>query len=82
MLDRIVDGAHAVLLVGEAETEVVVPAALLPDGVKPGDWLRVERAADGTIASMTVDADETASMQQRIADKLAILRQRGCSRRS
>lgn len=78
VLDRIVDGAHAVLLVGEAEQETIVPVALLPDGARPGAWLQVTRGASGEIVRLTHDVDETAAMRQRIADKLAKLRQRGC----
>lgn len=78
VLDRVVDGAHAVLLVGDDETEAIVPVALLPDETKPGDWLQVTRDESGAIVALTPDPGETASMRQRIADKLAKLRQRGC----
>jgi hypothetical protein len=46
VVDRIVDGRHAVLLVGEAEVEVHVDVALLPDGTGEGDWLRIGFSAD------------------------------------
>jgi hypothetical protein len=46
VVDRIVDGLHAVLLIGEAEVEVHVDVALLPEGTAEGDWLRVGFSAD------------------------------------
>jgi hypothetical protein len=46
VVDRIVDGRHAVLLVGAAEVELVVDVALLPEGTVEGDWLRIDLAAD------------------------------------
>lgn len=81
VLDRIVDGTQAVLLVGETEAEAIVPVTLLPDGTQPGDWLQVTRGADGTIVALALDPAETESMRERIAAKLAALRQRGCRRR-
>jgi hypothetical protein len=41
VVDRIEDGARAVLLVGEAEVELVIDVALLPEGTGEGDWLRL-----------------------------------------
>jgi hypothetical protein len=41
VVDRIVDGRHAVLLVGPDEVELVVDVGVLPDGVGEGDWLRL-----------------------------------------
>jgi hypothetical protein len=41
VVDRIVDGRHAVLLVGAAEVELVLDLALLPEGTVEGDWLRL-----------------------------------------
>lgn len=76
VLDRIEDQQHAVLLVGEQQHERVVPANTLPAGTKPGDWLRVRFEGDAVLA-ISVDLQETEQTQQRIADKLARLRQRG-----
>lgn len=36
----------AVLLVGTAETEVVFPAAELPDGLSEGDYIRLDISYD------------------------------------
>ena len=46
VVDRIVDGRHAVLLVGAGEVELVVDVARLPEGTVEGDWLRVDLTAD------------------------------------
>lgn len=46
VVDRIVDGRHAVLLVGEAEVELHVDVTLLPEGTSEGDWLRIGFSAD------------------------------------
>ena len=46
VVDRIVDGRHAVLLVGAGEVELVVDVARLPEGTVEGDWLRIGLAAD------------------------------------
>jgi hypothetical protein len=42
VVDRIVDGTTAVLLVGPGEREAHVPAETLPDGVGDGTWLLVD----------------------------------------
>lgn len=76
VLDRIVDKVHAVLLVGEEERELVVPAALLPPGATPGTWIRV-RFDGENLAEAVVDEEETTKAWQRIAEKLSRLRARG-----
>lgn len=76
VLDRIEDGAFAVLLVGEQETEFVIPAEQLPDDATPGKWLRV-RIEAGTITAITVDEEATQEAAARIASKLDALRKRG-----
>jgi hypothetical protein len=72
VVDRIEDGRHAVLLVGPSEVELVVDVALLPEGTREGDWLRL---------SLTVDAELTASRRAALADRLErIRRSRGGGR--
>jgi hypothetical protein len=46
VIDRIEDGGTAVLLVGEEETKVELPASLLPDGAEGGSHLVVTIALD------------------------------------
>jgi hypothetical protein len=76
VVDRIVDGTHAVLLVGEDEEERIIPASDLPEGAKPGIWLQVRFSGDELVEA-SLDEEETQSVQGRIAAKLAQLRQRG-----
>jgi hypothetical protein len=65
VVDRIEDGRHAVLLVGPAEVELVVDVALLPEGTREGDWLRL---------GLTVDAELTESRRSALADRLERIR--------
>jgi hypothetical protein len=65
VVDRIEDGRLAVLLVGEAEVELVVDVALLPEGTAEGDWLRVGFAAD---------AERTAQRRSDLEDRMERIR--------
>jgi len=65
VVDRIEDGRHAVLLVGEAEVELVVDVALLPEGTVEGDWLRL---------GLTADVELTESRRSVLADRLERIR--------
>lgn len=76
VIDRIVDGAHAVLLIGEAQTERVVPAADLPEGAAEGDWLLV-RFSGGRLLEARLDPAKTEDARRRIEAKLDRLRARG-----
>ncbi len=77
VLDRIVDGEHAVLIVGDPpEREVVVPADELPAEVRDGGWLRVELEGD-RLHSATVDETATEEARERIREKLEALRAQG-----
>jgi hypothetical protein len=46
VVDRIEDGGTAVLLVGEEELKVELPASLLPEGAEGGSHLSVTIALD------------------------------------
>lgn len=76
VVDRIEDGTHAVLLVGEEEREFVVAAEQLPAGAREGTWLRA-RVDGEVLVVLGIDAGENEAVKQRIDDKLARLRQRG-----
>nr|MBO2500308.1 DUF3006 domain-containing protein [Acidimicrobiia bacterium] len=67
VVDRF-EGDLAVLLVGEDETELVVPRSELPAGAAEGTWLRL---------GLEVDQRATAEAEERIGDKMSRLRQRG-----
>lgn len=69
VIDRIVDGKHAVLLVGDEETEQIVPLNNLPDGVKEGIWLIVNDNG-----SFEIDLEKTERTSSRIKDKMALLK--------
>jgi predicted O-methyltransferase YrrM len=75
VVDRIVDGQQAVLLVGEAQKERIVPLAQLPAGAADGVWLQVRFEGDKLVEA-AVDLVESDQTQQRIGEKLAQLRQR------
>ena len=76
VLDRVVDRTHAVILVGPRETEMVVPVGQLPFGTRPGDWLVIVTDDQGT-RSIRADPEATKAARQRVAGKMAQLRQRG-----
>jgi predicted O-methyltransferase YrrM len=75
VVDRIVDGQHAVLLVGEDEIEHVVPVEQLPEEAAEGAWLQVAFEGD-RLVEVTLDVEETERTRQRIDDKMAQLRGR------
>jgi prophage tail gpP-like protein len=73
VIDRF-EGKFAVLIVGEDEQRMNVPKKRLPKLSREGDWLQVE-IQNGEVVSAVMDQEETASAEQRIAEKLARLRQ-------
>lgn len=75
VVDRIVDGHTAVLLVGEDEREMLVSVNDLPEGAGEGAWLLVI----GDPPRFQLDPEETARVRERIAGKLELLRRRGRS---
>jgi hypothetical protein len=76
VIDRIEEGTWAVLLVGRNQTEKVIPVAHLPEGAKPGSWLRVRVEGD-VVHDIVVDEGETQAARGRIESKLDQLRSRG-----
>jgi len=76
VIDRIVDGKHAVLLVGEQEVERIVPVEMLPNGAREGTWLTVS-FRDDQLVHAEIDVGRTEAVRERIADKLNRLRARG-----
>ncbi|EGL81349.1 hypothetical protein CathTA2_0124 [Caldalkalibacillus thermarum TA2.A1] len=75
VLDRVVDGKHAVLLVGDDEREVMIPCHQLPPGAKKGTWFKVT-FHDGNITYLEIDETETEKVEERIKAKLANLQQK------
>ena len=76
VVDRIVDGKTAVILVGEDERQHHCPADALPEGAREGTWLRV-RVESGKIVSMELDQEETDAVRRRIQKKVDRLRAKG-----
>ena len=76
VIDRIVDGTHAVLLIGEGQIERIEPVERLPADVAEGDWLQVHYCGD-TLVAIERDPDTTSEMRRRIAAKRERLRRRG-----
>jgi hypothetical protein len=62
VVDRIVDGRYAVLLIGPREVELVVERTLLPDGTAEGDWFRL-----GLIPDPALTAQRRADVERRLA---------------
>ncbi|MFO7319364.1 MAG: DUF3006 domain-containing protein [Limnochordia bacterium] len=77
-VDRIVDGTLAVILIGPAGRERLVPLAELPAGTREGDWLVVGDGAPGA-GSYALDRRAAARARARIAGKLEVLKARGCA---
>jgi hypothetical protein len=65
VLDRIVDGRLAVLLVGPDEVELVLELSSLPVGAAEGDWFRL---------GLRADPDLTAERRTDVEGRLARLR--------
>lgn len=81
VLDRVVDGERAVLLLGDPPgREVVVAAAALPAGAREGARLRVELDGD-RIVDAELDEGETRRARDRIRAKMDALRRRASKRR-
>ncbi|GEM_PF-6425876 len=89
VVDRVVDDARgvalAVLLVGEGEREVVVPASTLGDLAEPGRRLRVDVDAAGGLgaarADVAADAAAAARGEERRARRDRLADRRPSSRR-
>ncbi len=76
VIDRIVDGEHAVLLVGPEEEERIVPRSCLPPEAKEGVWLLVT-FDDDRLLQARIDHEATDRAAERIVSKLERLRRRG-----
>ncbi|HHY21971.1 MAG TPA: DUF3006 family protein [Bacilli bacterium] len=74
VLDRIVDKKYAVLLVGEAEEERVVPLSQLPQGAEEGMRYKLTMIEGEMIAIENIDEDVEQS--EALKEKLTLLRKR------
>lgn len=64
VIDRIEDGGTAVLLVGENEQKVELPASLLPEGADAGDHLSIDITLDA--ASRKEAEDRVKALQEKL----------------
>jgi hypothetical protein len=74
VVDRIVDGATAVLLVGPDEVEVHLPADALPEGVTDGTWLILDLGVT-TPRVLAIDHDLTTQRTGELRQRLDRVRQ-------
>jgi hypothetical protein len=73
VVDRVVDGRTAVLLVGPGETEAHVDVATLPPDVGDGTWVVVDLAAS-PIEVLGVDRELTRRRSDDISARLERIR--------
>lgn len=72
-MDRIVDAAIAVLLVGPQETELHLPADTLPAGATDGTWVRLDLGTDPPTV-LGVDHELSRAREADLAGRLEQLR--------
>ena len=79
VIDRIVDGITAVLLLEEEKIQLNIPLVLLPAGSREGQWLFVQME-DGEFRSAKLDPGKTQNVKERISNKCALLLERMAKR--
>jgi hypothetical protein len=75
VIDRIVDGRTAVVLVGPEEDELHVPVDALPDDAEASSWVVLDLEGDPP-AVTGVDHDRTEARARDVEDRLARVRAR------
>ena len=75
VIDRVVDGVTAVLLIGPDETEKHVPVDDLPEGAAEGDWLILDVDQD-PFQIVGIDTELTDARRAAINEKLDRIRHR------
>jgi hypothetical protein len=74
VVDRIVDGVTAVLLVEPDDEELDLPADQLPDGAVDGTWVRLDRGTEPP-RILGIDHERTEARRADIAERMQRLRQ-------
>lgn len=74
VIDRIVDGITAVLLVGTDERELAVPIEALPTGARERDWVVIDPAAD-PVQVLAVDPELTEQRSRQVLTQLERIRE-------
>lgn len=69
VIDRIVDGEHAVILVGNEEQEIVYPAKELPPAAKEGSVLQVI-LENGVIEQIELDETDTEQTRKSVMEQM------------
>jgi hypothetical protein len=64
VVDRVEDGGAAVLLVGDDETKVELPASLLPEGTESGSHLLINLTLDA--AAREAAEDRVKALQEKL----------------
>lgn len=75
VIDRIVDGKTAVLLVGNEQKQLLAPLEDLPEGSKEGLWLLIE-LENNKLITAELDKEQTENMKKRISAKRELLLKR------
>lgn len=74
VLDRIVDGSTAVLLVGAAGHELTLPADRLPEDASDGTWLVLDVDVDPPVV-VAIDEELTELRRRDLSSRLSRVRQ-------
>lgn len=74
VLDRVVDGTTAVLLVGPAEDELHLPVGRLPDGAADGTWVILDLRTEPPCI-VGIDHELTEARRTDLSSRLDRLRQ-------
>jgi hypothetical protein len=75
VVDRIVDGTTAVLLVGPTEDELLVTACSLPENAEEGSWVFLDLDADPPTI-IEVDHELTEARSSELESRMDQLRER------
>ena len=78
VLDRIVEGKHAVVLVEELGKEYIIDVDRLPDGSKEGVWYDL-KIVNNEIIEMKIDDETEAVMEKKISSIMDKLRNKNKS---
>ncbi|GAA0451145.1 DUF3006 domain-containing protein [Alkalibacillus silvisoli] len=73
VLDEIVDGQTATILIESTNKTFHISAFDLPEGAREGDWLNVE-VEDGEVVQLTINQQKTAEQKQSVKKRVDRLR--------
>jgi hypothetical protein len=70
VIDRIVDQKHAVLLVGDKETEIIVSTGMLPPEAVEGSIVQIELDNKNQVTKLVLDQKETNEVKDRVSSMM------------